>query len=165
MRKLEKLKEYMRDNKKPFVSDVYGMGIIVTVLVGNELLFVHVSEFDDPSGFFLKVFSGLRLRPGREARKWFNFLNDSFFCGKMCVVSDAGDVALIQFMDFYDYGDYQKVYNRMISAAHIFFDRKLASLCIFDDVFYGPDYIFDICFYPSLLLGEEFSIFEGENHE
>lgn len=152
MRKLEKLKEYMRNNKKPFVSDVYDTGIIVTVLIGNELLFVHVSESDDPSGFFLKVFSGLRLRPGREARKELNLLNDSLLYGKMCVVSDAGDVALIQFMDFYDYGYYQRVYDMIISAAHIFFDRNLASLCIFDDVFYGPDYIFDICFLSEPLI-------------
>lgn len=152
MRKLEKLKEYMRDNKKPFVSDVYDTGIIVTVLIGNELLFVHVSESENPSSFFLKVFSGLRLRPGSESWKWFNFLNDSLFCGKMCVVSDAGDVALIQFMDFYDYGYYQRVYDMIISAAHIFFDRNLASLCIFDDVFYGPDYIFDICFLSEPLI-------------
>lgn len=152
MRKLEKLKEYMRNNRKPFVSDVYDTGIIVTVFIGNELLFVHVSESEDPSGFILKAFSGLRLRRGREARKWFNFLNDNFFCGKMCVVSDSGDVSLIQFMDFYDYGDYQGVYDMIISAAHIFFDRNLASLCIFDDVFYGPDYIFDICFLSEPLI-------------
>lgn len=145
MSKLEKLKEYMRSREKPFVSDKFGEGIVVPVLIDDVLISVHVEESDMPEGFRLKAFRGLRLKPGKNPLFTLNLINSCIMCSNIYVVSKLRDVSLIHFMEFTGDGNYQEVYERIISVAHIFANKDLLNLGIFKEVTYGPEYIFDVC--------------------